>query len=311
MILNIHQLRSFYHAAHHRSVSKAARELMVTPPAISMQIKQLEENLGLRLVYRDGHAIELTEIGQTVFQKAENIFLDIKSLENFLEDTLKSRSGELRIGCPQTAAKFIMPRLISRFRKEYPGIRIFLDQGNWSALRKKITNQEVDLAFVLHRPEEKRFKVRIIGRTDVVLLAASESKHLPADEISITQLAELPLIVHEAGSGMREVVFEYLRRYKVTPNLAMESGSAAFIKELLREDYGVAFLERYSVAEELEQGILKPIRILEGSPSFRVGIGYSQRKDLSPTAWAFLRILDKLDNILPTYETGPPSEVKK
>ena len=61
MILNIHQLRSFYHAAYHKSVSKAARELMVTPPAITMQIKQLEENLGLRLVYRDGHAMELTE----------------------------------------------------------------------------------------------------------------------------------------------------------------------------------------------------------------------------------------------------------
>jgi DNA-binding transcriptional LysR family regulator len=97
---------------------------------------------------------------------------------------------------------------------------------------------------------------------------------------------------------MREVVFEYLRRHKITPNLAMESGSVAFIKELLRGDYGVGFLELYSVREELEEGVLKPIRILEGSPSFQLGIGYIQRKDLSPAAWAFLRILDKLDDML-------------
>ena len=297
MILNIHQLRSFYHAARHKSISKAARELMVTPPAVTMQIKQLEENLGLRLVYRDGHAMGLTEIGHSVFQKAENIFLDIKSLENFLEDTLKSRFGELHVGCHQTAAKFIMPRLISSFSEAYPGIRIFLDQGNHSALVKKIMNQEVDLAFVLYRPDEKRFKVKILGMTEVVLLAANKSKHLPADEISITQLGELPLIVHETGSGLREVIFEYLKRYKVTPNLAMESGSVAFIKAFVRADYGLAFLERYSVREELEGGILKPIHILEGSPSFQLGIGYFQRKDLSPTAWAFLRIVDKMNKL--------------
>jgi DNA-binding transcriptional LysR family regulator len=311
MILNIHQLRSFYHAANHKSISKAARELMVTPPAITMQIKQLEENLGLRLVYRDGHAIELTDIGDSVFQKAENIFRDIKKLENYLEDTLKSRSGELHIGCPQTASKFIMPRLISHFREAYPGIRIVLDQGNHSALVKKIMNQEVDLAFVLYRPEEKRFKVKILGRTDAILLAANNSKHLPGDEISVTQLAELPLIVPEAGSGLRDVVFEYLRRHKVTPNLALESGSIAFIKELLRGDSGIAFLESYSVQEELERRVLKPIRILEGSPSLRLGIGYFQRKDLSPTAWAFLRILDKLDDILPLYKRKPRPAIKK
>ena len=169
--------------------------------------------------------------------------------------------------------------------KPIQGFESFWIRATISALVKKIMNQEVDLGFVLCRPDEKRFKVKILGTTEVVLLAAKASKHLPADEISITQLPELPLIVHEAGSGLREVIFEYLKRYKVTPNLAMESGSVAFIKAFVRADYGLAFLERYSVREELEAGVLKPIRILEGSPSFRLGIGYFQRKDLSPTAW--------------------------
>jgi len=299
MILNIHQLRSFYQAAYHRSISKAAQDLMVTPPAVTMQIKQLEENLGLRLIYRDGHEIELTEVGQSVFQKAKNVFQDIKSLENFLEDLSTSRSGELRIGCPQSPAKFIMPRLISHFREAYPGIRIYLDLGNGSDLTKKIMNQEVDLAFVRYRLDEKRFKLKTICSVDAVLLAAKESKHCPGDEISITQLPELPLIVPKKGSGMRDVIFEYLGRHKVTPNPAMESGSVACIKGLLRGDYGVGFLENYAVRDEIRQGILKPIRILEGSPSFQLGVGYFQRKYISSAAWAFLRLLDKMDDVLP------------
>jgi DNA-binding transcriptional LysR family regulator len=275
---------------------------MVTPPAITMQIKQLEENLGLRLVYRDGHAIELTEIGRSVFQKAETVFQGIREMENFLEDASTSRAGELRIGCPQTPAKFIMPRLISRFQEAYPGIRIILDQGTTAELARKILNQEVDLAFVRYRPEEKRFKVKIMGREEVLLVAATGSTDFPGDEISIAQLAEPPLIVPKEGSGMRQVVFEYLRRYKVTPNVAMESGSVALIKERLREGFGVSFLERYSVREEIRQGVLKRIRILEGSPTIRFGIGYFRRKHLSPAAWAFLRLLDKLDHILPVQE---------
>ena len=307
MILNIHQLRAFYYAARHHSVSKAAQALMVTPPAITMQIKQLEENLGLRLIYRDGHAIEPTEIGRSVVQKAEAVFQGIREMENFLEDVSTSRAGELRIGCPQTPAKFIMPRLISRFQDAYPGIRILLDQGTSSELARKILNQEVDLAFVRYRPEEKRFKVKIMGREEVILLAAAGSNHTPGDEISVTQLTEPPLIVPKEGSGMRQVVFEYLRRHKVTPNVAMESGSVAFIKERLREGYGVSFLERYAVREELEQGVLKPIRILEGSPTIRFGIGYVQRRHLSPAAWAFLRLLDKLDHILPGERGNEPA----
>ena len=79
------------------------------------------------------------------------------------EDVSTSRAGELRIGCPQTPAKFIMPRLISRFQEAYPGIRILLDQGTSSELAMKILNHEVDLAFVRYRPEEKRFKTKIMG----------------------------------------------------------------------------------------------------------------------------------------------------
>jgi len=300
MILNMNQLRAFYTAAKLNSISLAAQELMVTPPAITMQIKKLEETLEIRLVFRHGNAIRLTEVGESVFQRATAIFEQIREMENYLEDISTSKSGELRIGCPQTPAKYIMPRLISRFKETYPGMRIVLNLGLGSELIENLLAQKDELAWVRYLPEDKRLKVRMIGSEEVVLVTAAQSRHITTEEISITQMSTIPLIVPIKGSGMRDVIFEYLKRFKVVPNIAMESGSIALIKELILQDTGVSFLEKYAVKEELQSGTLKAVHILEGSPSIQFGIGYLQRKSFSSSAWAFLRMLDKEKDLFPS-----------
>ena len=133
----------------------------------------------------------------------------------------------------------------------------------------------------------------------MILVAARESQNLHTDAISITQLSTIPLIVSKEGSATRDVVFEYLRKLKVTPMIARECGSADLIKELVSHDNGVSFLVKSAVQGELKNNKLRPIKILDGSPTMEYGIGYLKRTSLSPGAWAFLRHLDKLDNILP------------
>ena len=299
MILNINQLRAFYMAARLESVTKAAEQLMVTPPAVTMQIKQLEETLGLKLMHRSGHAMGLTDIGARVFKRAEAIFGRIRDLENFLEDTSTAKSGELRIGCPQTPAKYLMPRMITRFNQTYPGIKIILDLGPTSAMVKNILNHENELAFVRHLPEERRFKVKVIGREEVLLVAAFHSAHLPVDESPVARLADLPLIMPKQGSGMRDLTLEYLTRFGIKPRIVMESASIDVVKEFVRQDVGVCFLEKYAVLEELSRNDFKAVRILEGGPVIRFGLGYLHKKLLSPAAWAFLRLLDKTDDLVP------------
>lgn len=297
MILNMNQLRAFHTAAMLKSITQAAQELMVTPPAISMQIKQLEENLEIRLMFRQGNSIRLTEVGESVFQKAATIFDQIRELENYLEDISRAKSGELKIGCPQTPAKYIMPTLIAQFNETYPGIRISVDQGLTAEMITNLLSHKNELALLRHRPEEKRVKVKVIGSEEVVLVAAAQSRHIAAGEISITQISSIPAILPKEGSGMRDVIIEYLNLFKVVPNIVMESGSIALIKEMIRQDTGVSFLEKYAVKEELQGGVFKVIPILEGSPSIQFGIGYLQRKSLSPAAWAFLRMLAKQENL--------------
>ncbi len=299
MILNINQLRAFYCASRRKSITLAAQEMMVTPPAISMQVKQLEATLEIKLIFRDGNSIQLTEVGKTLFQKCDKIFKQIKEMEDFLEDISTSKVGVLKIGCPQTPAKYVMPRLIAEFKKTYPGIKIVFEQGNNSEMIKSILNRKNELAVVRCRGDEKELKVRSFGNENLVLVAAPQSQNLHTDAISITQLSTIPLIVPKEGSATRDVVIEYLRKLKVTPMIAMESGSVDLIKELVSQDNGVSFLVKSAVQGELKNNKLRPIQILDGSPTMEYGIGYLKRTFLSPGAWAFLRHLDKLDNILP------------
>jgi DNA-binding transcriptional LysR family regulator len=302
MILNINQLRSFYSAAKHKSVKMAAHELMVTPPAITMQIKQLEDTIGMRLMFRHGNSIRLTEIGGTLFRKARTVFRQIQDMENFLEDASRAKSGILRIGCPAPPSKHIMPRLITHFKKTYPDIKIILTQGSNSDMVKSILEHRNELAVIRQRPDEKRLKVRVFGSEPMLLVAAHRSQTVPSDEISVTQLSNIPLIVTQEGSAQRDVVLEYLERFKVTPFIVMESASLDFVKELVRQDSGASFVVRTAALAGLERKELKAVRILEGSPKLEYGIGYLQRKSLSPAAWAFLRLLDSVEDILPAIQ---------
>jgi DNA-binding transcriptional LysR family regulator len=297
MILNMNQLRSFYVAANVKSISKAAQALMVTPPAITIQVKQLEETIGIRLLVRDGNSIRLTDAGVSVFRRAEKIFQEIHEMEGFLEDMATSKSGELRIGCPEIPLKRLMP-MIEVFKKSYPGIRVILDQGLNADMVKSIEDHRNELAVIRYRPSNSRLKIKVVWKDEVVLIASPKSIHLSAGEISVTQLSEIPLILRREGSAVREVVLEYLRKFKVTPLIAMESASVNLLKEFVRQDRGIGFVERDAVDEELKNGTLQAVRILEGSPAIEFGIGYRDRRDLSPPAWAFLRLLDKSLHLL-------------
>jgi len=292
----MNQLRAFYLAAKLRSIAKAAQELMVTPPAVSKQIRQLEESLGLKLLYRDGNSIKLTEIGNSIFKRSKDIFGKIEEMESYFEDLTTAKTGELRIGCTQTPAKYIMPALIARFKDNYPGIKIVLDQGTSSEMIHNILNNINELALMRYRPNEKRLKVKVIREEELILIAARHSRHINTKEISISELSYIPLIVPKEGSGIRDAIFEYLSKFKIRPNVGMESGSVDLIKEMVRQDKGVSFLERYVVEEELKRGFLKAVGILEGSPKIELGVGYLQRRHLSPPAWAFLRMLENLKN---------------
>jgi DNA-binding transcriptional LysR family regulator len=191
-----------------------------------------------------------------------------------------------------------MPPLITAFKDAYPGLRIVLDQGSNAEMVKSVLDHKNELALIRNVSDDRRLKVRVIGKVEVVLTAAQESVYFPSESISISELPKAPLIVSEEGSATRDVIREYLRRFRVIPSVAIESANRDFMKELVRQDKGVGFFERYEMEEPSEKA-LREVRILEGAPIMEFGIGYLNRKTLSPAAWAFLRLLDKSEDLLP------------
>lgn len=301
MFLNLNQLRTFYCTARALSVTRAAEELMVSPPAVSMQVKQLEETLSLRLLIRDGNALRLTEIGQRLRDRCESIFGQVKDLEDFVADLSLAKSGVLRLGCPETPAKYILPRLIKEYRRTHPGVRVLLDQGPSNEMIDSVLDHRNELAVTQKsKSEERRLKVKTFGAEDLALIAAAQTDTPVADRISLAQLAAVPFILPQEGSATRAVILEYFHRFKVEPDLVLESASVEFTKRAVEQGTGVSFVVRSAVLEELQEGRLKAIEILEGVPKLEYGISYRNRNSLSPAAWAFLTLLEKMDDIIPS-----------
>ncbi|MDW7712634.1 MAG: LysR family transcriptional regulator, partial [Deferrisomatales bacterium] len=300
VFVNLHQLRAFYLAARNLSITRAAEELMVTPPAVSMQVKQLEESLSLRLLFRDGNSLRLTEVGRSLCVRCESIFSQVEALEDYIQEISRARSGVLRLGCPETPAKYVMPRLIQEFKKAYPGIRIVLDQGTSTDMIHSILNQRNELAITQKsRSEEKRLKVKTFGAEELLLIAASNTRTPPADRVSVTQLAAVPVILPQEGSAAREVILDYFQRFEVVPNVVLESASLEITKMAVAQNMGVSFIVRSAVRSELEDRRIKTIDVLEGLPKLEYGISYRNKNSLSPAAWAFLSLLEKMEGVIP------------
>jgi len=293
MTLNVNQLRSFYAAAKFESITKAAEELMVTPAAVTSQVKQLEENLGLRLLFRAGNAMRLTESGTVVFEKTRKVFEDLDHLELLIEDLSKKKSGELRIGCSETAAIEVMPKLITAFQSHYPGITVIVDRGTTSEMLKSILDHKNELVVARYRPDDKRLKMRLMGRKEITLVAAYKSARLPRERTSIAALNKVPVIAPIKGSAIREIIDEQLNQFNVSPRVVTETASLVLTKKLVQQDEGVGFMCRDEIADDLSKKRLREIRLLECSPYIEYGIGYLNRKNLSEASLAFIRMIDK------------------
>lgn len=296
----MNQLRSFYAAAKLGSITKAAEELLVTPSAVTLQIKQLEENTGVRLLFRAGNSMRLTDAGSAVYERVRKIFEDIHSLEVFIADISKGKSGVLKIGCSETAAIYVMPTLIKAFKNAHPGITFVIDRGPNEDMVRSLLNHKNELLVVRYRPDDKRLKMRYMGKKEIILIAANESVLLRKDMVSIAELSKVPLIVPIKGSATREIVLDHLKKFKVSPQVVIESSSIALTKKLVREDEGLSFLCRDAVQDDLLKRSIREIHLLECSPFIEYGIGYLNRNILSQASLAFLRIIEKSKALLST-----------
>ncbi len=256
------RLEVFLAVARLCSFTKAASEMLVSQPAISKQIKELEREYGVQLFVRMNNRVSLTKEGEIFRGYAERISQTYRELKGEMNQCVGRISGTLSIGASTTAAQYILPQVISQFKEQNPDIEISLITGNSEYIESLVTNNIVRLGIVEGITHKKEFHYSHLLHDELVLIRSTSGDG--REEVSIEDLKSIPLVVRERGSGTLEVIGRRLREQGISPsslNIVMRLGSSEAIKRYVLAGSCYAIISVAAIVDELRAGTLSIVDI--------------------------------------------------
>ncbi|MCP4665803.1 MAG: LysR family transcriptional regulator, partial [Deltaproteobacteria bacterium] len=287
-------LRVFYHAAKNLSFTKAAESLFITQPAVTAQVKHLENHCDLKLFKKKGRQVHLTEEGVTLYGYARKLFEYEGEIEGAIEDMRKLKRGILRLGTTKAYARYFMPFLITSFHEAYPHVKIHLDEGSSLDMIHSLLDLKNEVAVIAKAEDNPDVSFIPFSHEELVLIVARGHRLTREKGISLEDLADEPIIMKETGSGTRKLVNELFAQNNCTPNVLMETSNTEFIKQLVQRGDGVSFVVREAVAAELQEKKLATVPVKGRQVFLDVSIAYLKDQRLSRPGQAFLDILLKI-----------------
>jgi DNA-binding transcriptional LysR family regulator len=281
------QLRVFTEVAKHLSFVRAAEILHLTPPAVTMQIKELEASVELPLFHREGRKVALTTAGEYFLVYARRLLATLKDTDDAMARLRGIEAGTLSVGLVSTA-KYFVPQLLARFREEHPGIDVRLVVApNREQLVTLLQAGEVDVAVMGRPPKELAMRAEHFAAHPLVIVAPPGHPLLALDHVPAAALAPYRFIVREPGSGTRAAMDSFLTLHRVEIQVAMQMPSNETIKQAVIAGMGLAFLSLHTMGLELRAGVLKRLDV-EDTPVMRTwNLVHPQGRVLSPAAEAF------------------------
>jgi DNA-binding transcriptional LysR family regulator len=283
----LRQLRVFAAAARHQSFGKAAEELHLTPPAVSMQIRELEQHVGLPLFDRSGRQVALTVTGEYLLVYVRKVLATLKDAEDAIARFRGLETGRVSIGMVSTA-KYFVPRLLAQFRQEHPAIEVKLAVGgNREQLVALLRANEVDLAIMGRPPRELATRAEPFAVHPHAVVTAPDHPLLRIGHGPASLLNHYEFIIRETGSGTRAAMEKFFADHRLQPRVAMEMTSNETIKQAVMAGMGVSFLSLHTIGLERRAGLLA-VPDIEGLPVLkRWYVVNNLSKTLSPAAEAF------------------------
>lgn len=281
------QLRVFNEVARQLSFSKAARVLHLTPPAVTMQVKELEQQVGLALFERSGRQVSLTTPGEYMLVYARRILATLKDAEDAAARLRQVEAGTLTIGMVSTAMYFL-PRMLAEFRREHEHVEIRLAEGNREKLVRMLQANEVDVAVMGRPPRELATRAEPFAAHPHVFVAAPTHPLASGEgRVDVESLRPCPFIVREEGSGTRAAMENFFTEARIEQRVLMEMSSNESIKQAVISGMGLSFLSLHTLELELEKGLLVVLDV-QGAPVLRAwNVVHTLSKVLSPAAEAF------------------------
>ena len=280
------QLRVFSEVARHLSFARAADSLSLTPPAVTMQVRELEKHIGMPLFDRSGRSVALTTVGEYMLVYTRKMLSTLKDAEDAAARLQKLEVGLLTIGMVSTA-KYFVPRLLAEFRRDHEGVDIKLVVGNREQLVKMLLANEVDIAIMGSPPKEMATRAEPFAAQPLVFVASVDHPLVARGPLPATALQGQPFIVRERGSGTRAAMERFLRPSAVEPRVAMEMTSNETIKQAVMAGMGLSFLSLHTMGLELDNRLIAILDV-DGAPVVRAwNVVHMLSKLLSPAAEAF------------------------
>jgi DNA-binding transcriptional LysR family regulator len=262
-MIDLQKIETFLCAAEKLNISEAAKQLHLSQPTVSHQIKLLEQELGSTLFVRSNTGLKLTEAGQLLLPRARRLLHDTANLQAMMS-SLQEVAGELRIACSTTAGKYILPQLAARFRLRYPGIQVRIPACTPEKVALDLLEGDVHLGVLSREVGDVNLELQEFFHDTITMIVPADHRWALRSSIEPAELLEESVIMREPTSGTRRVVLEELAKHDISLedlNIFMELGNAEAIVRTVADGYGVAFVSELAATYPLERGNIVAIPV--------------------------------------------------
>lgn len=296
MYVNLQQLRVFYLVISCKSMAAAAKKLFVSRAAVTMQIRNFEEQLGFELFSHKRGGLVLTEHGSRIYLFAKTIFEEVDNLERYVDGVMRDRQDVFMLGAHHVMAQYFLPSITEHVQLHWPNLRLQVVLGTRGTFVEKILAKEIHAAIILGKAENSQIVSKTLFADNAVLVSSPDGFLAKKKVVHVEELANVPLILQQTDTGVYAAVQDFLQQHAVKPLIHLENISSDIIKTfLIQKQDTVAFIPRYAVQKELENGLLSAITVAEGLPVIVKSLIYLKQSKLPFVLQMFIEALDSFD----------------
>ena len=258
------RLKVFYTVAKRLNFTKAAEELLISQPAVTKHIKELESQFNVAFFDRRGNKVVLSPAGEVLLNHTEDILKIYRRIEFDLNQFNQALSGVLHVGSSTSITQYILPPLLARFHSIHQDVKVELLNGNSEQIEKALLNKSIEMGVVESKSKRREINYTPFLKDEIVLVCSAKNSWVKKEEIKLEDLKNTPLLLREPGSGTLEVIADALKQKEIglgDLKVEMQLGSTEAIKSYLQHSECMAFLSLHAVLKELENGMLKIIEI--------------------------------------------------
>lgn len=291
--MDFDQLETFLEVARHANFSRAAEKRFRTQPAISAQIRSLEEEVGARLFDRSGGKVSLTAAGKAFHTYAEETVASRKQMVTQLAEMERIPRGEIVVGANEGTCLYVLPEVFAEFKKQYSGVAVSINRAESTKVLESVIDNSVDFGVVSLPITDHRLTVVPIHRDELVVIAAPTHPLARMKSVPVAEVTKYPLLLPKAGrtrDALENLFFE--RRLK--PTISMELDSSELLKRFAAADVGVGFIARSNVVDDVRARLLTAIPMADVTVKRDLGLVFRKDKALSRAALAFIEVAVKL-----------------